>query len=55
MTREIEITQLDLRYESYRMKDCRLEGRLLSSIAERGIEEPLEAVEGKEARAAKPG
>lgn len=35
---------LDLRYENCRMKDPRLEGRLLSSIAERGIEQPLEGV-----------
>lgn len=44
MTAEIEICVLDLRYESCRMKDPRLEGRLLSSIAERGIERPLEGV-----------
>jgi ParB-like chromosome segregation protein Spo0J len=45
MAREIEISSLDLRYESHRMKNPALEGRLLSSIAERGIEEPLEGVE----------
>lgn len=45
MVKEIEITFIDLRYESHRMKDRRLEGRLLSSIAERGIEHPLEGVE----------
>jgi hypothetical protein len=44
MTPEIEISVLDLRYESCRMKDPQLEGRLLSSIAERGIEQPLEGV-----------
>ncbi len=44
MAQEIEITQLDLRYESCRMRHPRLEGRLLSSIAERGIEEALEVV-----------
>jgi hypothetical protein len=44
MAPEIEITVLDLRYENCRMKDPRLEGRLLSSIAERGIEQPLEGV-----------
>lgn len=47
-TRKIEMTHLDLRYESHRMKDARLEGRLLSSIAERGIEQPLEGVEAGE-------
>jgi ParB-like chromosome segregation protein Spo0J len=44
MAPEIEMSVLDLRYESCRMKDSRLEGRLLSSIAERGIEQPLEGV-----------
>jgi hypothetical protein len=44
MTPEIEMSVLDLRYESCRMRDPRLEGRLLSSIAERGIEQPLEGV-----------
>jgi len=44
MATEIEITSLDLRYESYRMKHPAREGRLLASIAQRGIEEPLEGV-----------
>ena len=41
---------MDLRYESYRMKQPALEARLLASIAQRGIEEPLEGVEVREAR-----
>jgi len=45
MVREIEISELDLRYESYRMKNRALETRLLASITERGIEEPLEGVD----------
>jgi hypothetical protein len=45
MRREIELTALDLRYESYRMKNPALEARLLASMAERGIEEPLEGVD----------
>lgn len=44
MTSEIEISQLDLRYEDYRIKHSPLEGKLLSSIAEMGIEEPLKGV-----------
>ena len=44
MTKEIEISSLDLRYESCRMKNPEVEGRLLSSIAQRGIQEPLEGV-----------
>jgi predicted transcriptional regulator len=45
MTREIEISVLDLRFESHRMKHSGIEGRLLQSILERGIEEPLEGVD----------
>lgn len=41
---EIEISSLDLRYESRRLKNRSQQRRLLSSIAERGIEEPLEGV-----------
>lgn len=45
MARQVELSALDLRYESYRMKQPALEARLLSSIAQRGIEEPLEGVD----------
>jgi hypothetical protein len=45
MRHEVELSQIDLRYESYRMKNAGLEERLLGSIAQRGIEEPLEGVE----------
>jgi len=45
MAREVELSILDLRYESYRMRNPALEGRLLASIAQRGIEEPLEGVD----------
>lgn len=48
MTREIEISDLDLRYEDYRMKNPEVEAKLLSRIAQRGIEEPLEGVELQE-------
>jgi predicted transcriptional regulator len=41
---EVELSALDLRYEGYRMKNPPLEARLLASITERGIEEPLETV-----------
>lgn len=50
MSREVEISNLDLRYERLRMKNRTQEGRLLSSIAERGIDEPLEGVETQGAR-----
>jgi predicted transcriptional regulator len=45
MTRSVELSALDLRYESYRMRNPAVETRLLASIAERGIEEALEGVE----------
>jgi hypothetical protein len=50
MTHEVELSSLDLRYESFRLKAAALEERLLGSIAQRGIEEPLEGVEVKECR-----
>ncbi len=45
MAEEIELSTIDLRYESCRLKNPKLEARLLASIAERGIEEPLEGVD----------
>jgi hypothetical protein len=45
MSREIEISALDLRYESYRMRSSAQEAKLTASIAQRGIEEPLEGVD----------
>jgi predicted transcriptional regulator len=45
MTRSVELSTLGLRYESYRMRNPAVEARLLSSIAERGIEEALEGVD----------
>ena len=39
---EVERSQLDLRFEGYRMKNAGLEARLLSSLAHQGIREPLE-------------
>jgi len=48
MGRQVELLTLDLRYESYRMRNPGVEARLLASIAQRGIEEPLEGVDTKE-------
>ncbi len=50
MAEDIELSTIDLRYESYRLKNPALEGRLLASIAARGIDEPLEGVEKGEER-----
>jgi hypothetical protein len=48
MGREVELSTFDLRYESYRMRNASLEARLLASISQRGIEEPLEGVDVQE-------
>lgn len=45
MACEIELSRLDTRYESYRLRRCGAEERLLASIAERGIVEPLEGAD----------
>ena len=45
MSREVEISTLDLRYEDYRMHNTVQEAKLTASIAQRGIEEPLEGVD----------
>lgn len=50
MTRQIEIDELDLRYEAFRMRNPRLEGELLCSIRERGVEEPVLGVDTEQAR-----
>ena len=50
MTGSVELSTLDRRYENYRMKNPAVEARLLASIAERGIEEPLEGVDPAGAR-----
>ena len=41
MRENVELSSLDLRYEGHRLRDDAREARLLASIAERGIEEPL--------------
>lgn len=48
MEREVELSALDLRYESCRMRNATHEARLLVSIAQRGIEEPLGGVDLRE-------
>jgi len=45
MAQEADPSTFDLRYESYRMRNPAQEARLLASITERGIEEPLEGVD----------
>jgi len=50
MHSEIEISSIDVRYEGRRLKNRARERQLLSSLAERGIEYPLEGVEMDGAR-----
>ena len=42
---DVELSSLDLRYQSHRMNDAAAEGRLLASMAQSGIQEPLQGVE----------
>lgn len=50
MTQSVELTSFDLRYEGHRLRNEARESRLLASIAERGIEEPLAGVDAAEGR-----
>ncbi len=50
MVKDVEISSLDLRYESCRMKHDGAEKVLLRSILECGIREPLEGVDTKDGR-----
>ncbi len=45
MVEEVEISSLDLRYQSHRMKNATAEKKLLTSIQENGIREPLQGVD----------
>ena len=45
MSESVERSTLDLRYEGHRVRDDAAEARLRASIAERGIQEPLEGVD----------
>ena len=50
MSETVERTSLDLRYESYRLRNVAAEARLLASVAERGIEQPLSGVDTPQGR-----
>ena len=50
MAENIELSTLNLRYEGYRLRDAAREARVLASIAECGIEEPLEGVDTPDGR-----
>ena len=50
MIEQIEVSSLDLRYESCRMKSQGAEKALLNSILENGIRDPLQGVDKKDER-----
>ena len=50
MSNLVELSSLDTRFESYRLRDDAGEARLLASIASSGIEEPLEGVDTDQLR-----
>jgi hypothetical protein len=50
MAEQVEIAGLDLRYEGFRMKSPGAEKALLMSIMEKGIRDPLQGVDTKDAR-----
>ena len=47
---EVNISDFDLRYESYRIKNQKIEDALLLSILETGIRDPLRGVEGEKSK-----
>ena len=50
MSETVERTSLNLRYQTHRLRDNAHETRLLASIVERGIEQPLEGVDTSQGR-----
>jgi ParB/RepB/Spo0J family partition protein len=50
MSESVERTSLDLRYQAYRLRNDAAEARLLASIAERDIEQPLGGVDTPQGR-----
>jgi len=50
VSQDVEITSIDLRYESCRMKHAGAEKTLLASVVEHGIREPLQGVDSGDAR-----
>lgn len=50
MMEQVEISSIDLRFEGYRLKNLSTERALLASIAEKGIQDPLQGVDAGETR-----
>ena len=55
--RDLELSDLDLRYQGHRLLQPRLEEQLLASIARVGIQEPLQGIQTRSlcAQAPPPG
>ena len=47
---EADITDFDLRYESCRIRDQKIEDNLLLSILKSGIRDPLRGIEGEKTK-----
>lgn len=50
MTEQVELSNLDLRYQSYRLRNALAEKRLLHSLLETGIRDPLQGVDSQGSR-----
>jgi hypothetical protein len=50
VSESVELSSFDLRYESHRLRNDAWEARVLASMAQRGIEKPLEGVDARQAR-----
>lgn len=50
MSQSVELMSFDLRYEGHRLRNEARESRLLASIVQRGIEEPLAGIDTAEGR-----
>lgn len=50
MTEQVEVSSLDLRYQGYRLRNRHDEKRLLASVLENGIREPLQGVNTESGR-----
>lgn len=50
MTEQVEVSSIDLRYQAYRIRNHAAEKRLLQSIVEKGIHDPLQGIDTKDTR-----
>ena len=50
MTEQVEVSSIDLRYQAYRIRNHYAEKRLIQSIVEKGIHDPLQGIDTKDGR-----